>query len=165
MTASPSADASPAAAAPAPPAPHPAHDPSALAAPEGGAPGADAVAAAPSEDAAWAAVVARWDDEARHRAYLARFEDLDGLAAAGARYRGVLLARPGDAVAARFRDQVVRRAMAQGLAALPRTDPASPRARLAIRVAAGSVLAALFLATLVMLARLVPLLGSGGAGP
>lgn len=157
MTASPSADASPAAAAPAPPEPH---EPPALAAPD---PAFATELAA--EDAAWAEVLAGWDDEARHRAYLARFDDLDGLAAAGGRYRAVLAKRPGDAVAARFRDEVVRRAMAQGLASLPRSDASSPRARLAFRVAAGGVLAALLVAAAVMVARLVPFLTSGGARP
>jgi hypothetical protein len=160
MTASPSADASPASPAPAPPEPNVPDEAPALAASDP-AFATELVA----EDAAWAEVLAGWDDEARHRAYLARFDDLDGLATAGGRYRAVLAERPGDAVAARFRDEVVRRAMAQGLASLPRSAPATPRARLAFRVAAGAVVAALFVAAAVMLARLVPLLGPGGARP
>jgi hypothetical protein len=80
------------------------------------------------EEAAWAEVLLAWDDEARHRAYLDRFSDLDGLAVAGRRYREVLETRPGDPLAVRFRDEVVKRAMVQGLVALPRTAP-PPRAR------------------------------------
>lgn len=76
-----------------------------------------------AEAAAWGAVLAAWEDEAAHRAYLARALDLDGLARAGRRYRAVLAERPDDAIAARFRDEVVRRAMVQGLAALPRSAP------------------------------------------
>jgi hypothetical protein len=89
-----------------------------------------AVAPAPAPDpdvgaeaAAWAAVVAAWQDDEAHRAYLARPMDLDGLALAGRRYRAVLAERPGDAVAARYRDEVVKRAMVQGLASMPRTAP------------------------------------------
>jgi hypothetical protein len=80
--------------------------------------------ASPSEEEAWAAVVAAWSDEAAHRAYLARFADLDGLAVAAGRYRAVLSERPGDPVAARFREEIVRRATVVGLASLPRTQPA-----------------------------------------
>ncbi|MFY3743787.1 hypothetical protein ACOQFB_07755 [Anaeromyxobacter sp. Red801] len=82
---------------------------------------ADADPAAEAE--AWARVVEAWGDEGAHRAYLARFADLEGLAVAGGRYRAVLAERPGDAVAARFRDEVVKRATVQGLASLPRTVP------------------------------------------
>lgn len=83
----------------------------------------------PTDDQAWAEVLARWDDEEAHRAFLARFADLGGLAEAGRRYREVLAAKPGDAVAARWRDEILRRATAQGLAQLPRLSPprASPR--------------------------------------
>ena len=88
---------------------------------------AEAPAPAPvglaGEPEAWAAVLAAWEDEAAHRAYLARFADLEGLAHAGGRYRAVLAERPGDALAARFRDEVVRRATVQGLASLPRAAP------------------------------------------
>jgi len=83
-------------------------------------------AAAPHDDEeplAWSAVVAAWEDEAAHRAYLARFGDLDGLTRAGRRYREVLSRRPGDPVAIRFRDEIVKRATVQGLAQLPRSAP------------------------------------------
>ncbi len=99
-----------------------------------------------SEPEAWEAVVARWADESAHRAYLARFTDLDGLAVAGRRYREALAARPADPVASRWRDEVVRRAMAQGLAQIPRARPprALPRwARLALALAVSVVLSAL----------------------
>jgi hypothetical protein len=114
----------------------------------------------PDDAAAWAVVLAGWDDDARHRAYLDRFTDLDGLASAGRRYRDALAARPGDPIAARFRDEVLRRAVAHGLASLPRTEPELPRARLAIRIAAGVVIAGLLLAAALMIARLVPLAGA-----
>jgi hypothetical protein len=78
--------------------------------------------AAVSEAAAWAALCGAWDDEAAHRAYLARLIDLDGFAAAGGRYSAVLSERPGDAMALRFREEVVKRATATALASLPRTS-------------------------------------------
>lgn len=79
------------------------------------------------EEAAWAEVLRSWDDEARHRAYLDRFSDLSGLALAGRRYREALEARRGDPLAARFRDEVVKRAMFQGLVAPPRPPAREPR--------------------------------------
>ncbi len=87
------------------------------------------------EEAAWAEVLLAWDDEAHHRAYLDRFSDLPGLALAGRRYREVLEARPGDPLAARFRDEVVKRAMVQGLVSLPRPAPRAPRKSLVRAVA------------------------------
>lgn len=125
------------------------------------APPAPAVDA--GEAAAWADVLAGWEDEARHRAYLARYQDLEGLATAGRRYRDVLAARPRDPIAARFRDEVLKRAVAHGLAALPRAAPDLPRARVAVRVAAGAVIAGLLLAALLMAIRLLPFLS--GARP
>ncbi len=95
-----------------------------------------------AEATAWAEVLAAWDDEERHRAYLARCADLEALAAAGGRYRAVLDARPGDAVAARFREEVLRRALAHGLASLPR-DPDRARAKLAFRATAFVVIGGL----------------------
>lgn len=99
-----------------------------------------------SEEEAWAAVRAAWADDAAHRAYLARFPDLEGLAVAGRRYREALAAAPADPVAARWRDEVVRRATVAGLAQLPRGAPASaapPWVRRAAWVAAGILLALL----------------------
>ncbi len=98
-------------------------------------PEADAPAAsppsppAPPEAEAWARVLERWGDEATHRAYLAGFSDLEGLAAAGRRYRDALAERPGDPVALRWREEVLKRAAVQGLAQLPRSapPPAIPR--------------------------------------
>lgn len=72
------------------------------------------------EASAWAEVLGRWEDDAAHRAFLDRFRDLEGLARAGGLYRDVLAARPGDPVALRWRDEVLRRATAAGLASLPR---------------------------------------------
>jgi hypothetical protein len=76
-------------------------------------------------DAAWAQVLARWDDEAAHRAFLDGARDLDGLAVVGRRYKAALDAAPGDQVALRWRDEVVRRATVIAFAALPRTRPPS----------------------------------------
>ena len=73
---------------------------------------------------AWDDVVRGWADEARHRAYLDRFTDLEGLASAGRRYRAVLVDRPADPVALRWREEVVRRATVSGFAAIPREKPA-----------------------------------------
>ena len=61
---------------------------------------------------------------------------------AGGRYRAVLAERPGDPVAARFRDEVVRRALARALATLPRA-PDVVRVRRAVRLAAGLVAGAM----------------------
>ncbi len=86
-------------------------------------------------EAAWSEVRARWDDEGAHRAFLERCADLAGLAEAGGRYRAVLDAHPGDPVALRWRDEVVKRASALALAQLPRTTPRrtlSPGARKAL---------------------------------
>jgi hypothetical protein len=78
------------------------------------------------EEAAWAALRARWDDEEAHRALLAGVNDLDGLARVGARCREVLAERPDDAAALRGRDEVLRKAAVLGLAAVPRTVPPVP---------------------------------------
>jgi hypothetical protein len=84
---------------------------------------------APSPDAdpgpAWTELRGRWGDEEAHRAFLSRANDLDALAGAGARYREVLASDPGDAVALRGRDEVLRKATVLGLAAVPRTAPPS----------------------------------------
>jgi hypothetical protein len=81
---------------------------------------------------AWARVVAAWQDDAVHGEYLARFHDLEGLAVAGRRYRDAARERPGDPVAVRWRDEVLRRATAHGFAQLPRSAPA-PARRAALR--------------------------------
>jgi hypothetical protein len=81
-----------------------------------------------AEERAWADLRAAWQDEEAHRAYLARFADLVGLAVAGRRYREALAADPDDAVAARWRDEVLKRAMVQGLASLPRRRASLPSA-------------------------------------
>lgn len=130
--------------------------------PEPVAPPPDAAAAPDDggEAAAWAEVEAAWTDEARHRDYLARFHDLEGLAAAGGRYRAALAAHPADPIAARFRDEVVRRAVAHGLASLPRAAPEHGRWKAAVRVAAGVVIGGLLLAAVLMTARLLPFLGA-----
>jgi len=77
-------------------------------------------------EAAWSEVLRRWGEEEAHLRLLALARDLDALAEVGRRYRGVLDARPGDPVALRFRDEVVKRATAIALSSLPRT--ARPRA-------------------------------------
>jgi hypothetical protein len=79
-----------------------------------------------AEASAWAEVLGRWEDDAAHRAFLDRFRDLEGLARAGGLYRDVLAARPGDPVALRWRDEVLRRATAAGLASLPRATADVP---------------------------------------
>jgi hypothetical protein len=79
----------------------------------------------PEEDSAWAEVEARWEEAGAHQAYLARFSDLEGLTSAGRRYKQALDRRPGDPVALRGRDEVLKRATALALAQLPRTRPPS----------------------------------------
>lgn len=98
-------------------------DPATVPADPGVDPVADLGPTTDPEPAAWAEVVARWDEPAAHRAYLGRFPDLDGLATAGRRYREVLAARPQDAVAQAMKAEVVKRATVVGLASLPRTPP------------------------------------------
>jgi hypothetical protein len=113
-------------------------------------------AAARAEDAAaWDALVRRWEEEDVHRAYLARFVDLDGLAEAGRRYRAALDARPGDAIAARWREEVVKRATALAFAALPRGADVAALARRGrqARLAAYLVVALLFAAAAWMMFR------------
>ncbi len=104
----------------------------------------------PGEAEAWARVVAAWEDEAAHDVYLARFQDLPGLALAGRRYRDAAAARPDDPVAARMRDEVIRRATVQGFALLPRSAPAKDRSvalrRLLVAVAAALLVAAAYFA-------------------
>jgi hypothetical protein len=112
------------------------------------------------EEAAWAEVVAAWDDEARHLAYLARFGDLEGLAVAGRRYREALAARPRDPLAARFRDEVVKRAMVQGLVAVPRAAPTRAVPRNLVRAVVFLVAAALGAAAFYVVSRLGPIAGA-----
>jgi hypothetical protein len=87
------------------------------------APGEPAPATGGDEPAAWAELLRRWGDPEAHRGYLARFPDLDGLTTAARRYREVLAARPGDAVALAMKAEIVKRATVVGLASLPRTAP------------------------------------------
>jgi len=105
---------------------------------------------APSEEEqAWARVLGSWADEATHRAYLARFTDMDGYAVAGGRYRAVLAERPEDSMAIRMRDEIVMRATVFGLASLPRTRPEEARRgvkRLFLAIAAVLVVAMLAMA-------------------
>jgi hypothetical protein len=110
------------------------------------------------EERAWAALRERWEDDEAHRGWLAGFTDIEGLARAGLRYRDALAANPGDPIAARWRDEVVKRATVQGLASLPRTPRAGGRPRwltvtLAVAVGAG-VAAALGWSALQLLAIL-----------
>jgi hypothetical protein len=103
----------------------------------------------------WATVLAAWEDEAVHRAYLSRCQDLEALARAGGRYREALDARPGDAVAARWRDEVIRRATVAGLASIPRQVPAASRVPRWFRVTALAVVGAAALGLAAVLFRLL----------
>ncbi len=112
-----------------------------------------AEAAPPVDDGGWAEVEARWEEEEAHRAFLARHSDLESLAEAGRRYRAALEQRPGDTVAQRWRDEVLKRATALALAQLPRTRPpreVPPGLRRALLAAALLAMAA---ATVWVLAR------------
>jgi hypothetical protein len=98
----------------------------------------------PEEEVAWAEVEARWEEAEAHQAYLARFSDLEGLAAAGRRYKQALDREPGDAVARRGRDEVVKRATVLALAQIPRTRPPAqlaPGLRRALLVAVAAAMA------------------------
>ncbi len=110
------------------------------------------------EAEAWALVERAWDDEERHRAYLATFGDLEGLAIAGGRYRAVLEARPNDALALRFRDEILHRATAL-LAAAPRDDAPAGRAGRVFRIAAIALTAALGFAAALAAWRLFSIAG------
>lgn len=101
------------------------------------------------EDQVWQEVLAHWEDESAHQAYLTRFADLDGLTQAGRRYSSVLEQKPNDPVAVRWREEIVKRATVQGLALLPRTSPPAPAPRWVRPVAL--FLAAVFLVALVWL--------------
>jgi hypothetical protein len=105
---------------------------------------------------AWAQVLGRWEDDEAHRAFLDRFHDLEGLARAGGLYRDVLVARPRDAVALRWRDEVVRRATAAGLASLPRSAPVVLQVPRWVRPLFLALLAALVVACVVLLFRSLP---------
>jgi len=105
----------------------------------------DGSEAAPGADRGWAEVEARWQEEEAHRAFLARHADLESLAEAGRRYRAALEERPGDPVAQRWRDEVLKRATVLALAQLPRTRPpreASPVLRRALLAVALLAMAA-----------------------
>jgi hypothetical protein len=109
-------------------------------------------------EAAWAEVTARWDEEASHRAFLDRCGDLDGLAEAGRRYRTALEECPADAIALRWRDEVVKRATALAMAQLPRTAPPrrlSPGARRALLFAVAASTAAAVVWVLLRLSQAV----------
>jgi hypothetical protein len=80
-------------------------------------------AAPASDEEAWTEVLAAWSDGAMHRRYLARFPSLEALAIPGGRYRAVLAERPGDAMAVEMQAEIVKKATALGLAALPRSRP------------------------------------------
>lgn len=75
------------------------------------------------EERGWQAVQERWTEDEAHRAWLAGLTDLEGLGRAGQRYRAWLVAHPDDKIAARWRDEVLKRAMVRGLASLPKTKP------------------------------------------
>lgn len=110
--------------------------------PDTAPPDAPASEVSNSEAEAWAEVCAAWSDEAVHRRYLARFHSLEALAVAGSRYRVVLAERPDDAMALQMRAEILKKATAYGLAALPRTPAEPPRSarrmRLALAVVAGA---------------------------
>jgi hypothetical protein len=108
----------------------------------------------PGEDAAWAAVVARWTEEEAHRDYLGRLWDLEGLAEAGRRYKAALDASPQDPVARRWRDEVIRRATAVALSQLPRTRPPRPGRQLARRALIAAAMVAVAAMVAWMLLRL-----------
>jgi hypothetical protein len=95
-------------------------------------------------DAAWAELLRHWDEEAVHRRLLDSACDLEALAEVGRRYRRKIEERPGDALALRFRDEVVERASVLALASLPRTPaprtlPSSYRKAALVAIALGSV--------------------------
>jgi len=79
-----------------------------------------------TEDEAWADLTARWSDEEAHRVYLSRFNDLAALAAAGSRYREALARTPGDPMALRWREELIRKATVLAMSQMPRTAPPRP---------------------------------------
>jgi hypothetical protein len=116
---------------------------------------------ASSEEEAWSRVVASWGDEAAHRAYLARFTDLEGFAVAGGRYRAVLTERPQDAMALRMREELVRKATVVGLATLPRTVRKEKEMPVAVKRLIMVLALAFGSAAVWAVYRLIVLLGAG----
>jgi hypothetical protein len=110
--------------------------------------------ASPGGDDAWSEVVAHWEDDAAHEAYLDRFTDLPSLGDAGQHYREVLDARPSDETARRWRDEIVKRASVIALSQIPRTRPPQPTPRWA-RAAIGAGIAGLVIAIVVIVLRLI----------
>lgn len=99
-------------------------------------------------EAAWAALIGRWQDEAQHDAFLKRCAAGGTLAAAGRCYRAYLDQHPGDALATKMQERIV--VMATLTFARP-TRPPTPVTRsrwfwavVGLAVSAGVVLALLF---------------------
>lgn len=107
-------------------------------------------------DGEWTSLESRWDDPDAHRRLLDRAAALDDLAALGRRYKERLDAHPGDAMAARARDELLKRATARLLVA-----PSRPAAS---RVSGKNVLVAAALLTLAGLLVLWLLQPGGIAG-
>jgi len=130
--------------------------------------GADSGARA-TDDEAWAALVANWSDEEAHRAYLSRFNDLDVLAVAGRRYREALARVPGDVMALRWREELIRKATVLAMSQLPQTKPNALQALPSMdRTLASALMAAGVLALLGLVAflawQLHAMLGSAPPG-
>ncbi len=98
----------------------------------------------PDEEAAWSELRSRWQDPEAHEAFLSRFADLEGLARAGAHYRDVLATSPSDEAAQKGRNEVLKRATALGLVAIPRTPAPADEPR-ALKWGALAVLASALL--------------------
>lgn len=114
-----------------------------------------------TEDEAWADLVARWSDEEAHRAFLSGLNELGALAEAGRRYRDALARQPGDPVALRWRDELVRKATVLAMSQMPRTAPPRPVPPGVRR----AILALLALATLAMVVFVATRLSRLGALP
>ncbi len=70
-------------------------------------------------DAEWAALEARWDDPDAHRRILDRAEAAGDVASLGRRYKERLDRAPGDAIAVRARDELLKRATVRLMVARP----------------------------------------------
>jgi len=97
----------------------------------------------------WSQVELNWNEVGQHVAFLAACTGVDLLAEAARRYRLQAEQRPGDALAVRFRDEVVARLMALGTLPPPRP------ARLKLSRTVSAIVVLVFVGVFAALAWLV----------
>ena len=110
-------------------------------------------------ESGWQRVQASWDQSAAHERLLSEALARDDLASLGARYRGYLEAHPGDAMATRAREELLRRATAAMLTRLPREESGIGPAQ--ARTVRNVVLGIFLLVTICVGAWLIFRMGAG----